>query len=103
MSRIKKNDTVTVLAGRDKGKTGKVLRVYPARQKAIVEGVNFVKKHQRKTREDQQGGVVQRESAIHLSDLALFCKGCNRLTRAGFEVLKDGTKTRYCKKCKEAL
>ena len=103
MARIRKNDTVVVLAGRDKGKTGKVLAVFPPSRKAIVEGVNFVKKHQRRTREDQTGGIVQKESSIHLSDLAIFCKGCNRPTRVGFDVLKDGTKTRFCKRCKEAF
>lgn len=103
MSRIKKNDTVVVLAGRDKGKAGKVLAVLPRRESAIVEGVNFVKKHARRTREDEKGGIVTKESTIRLSNLALFCKGCNRQTKIGFDVLKDGTKTRFCKRCKEVL
>ncbi|MGB2706400.1 MAG: 50S ribosomal protein L24 [Candidatus Omnitrophota bacterium] len=103
MARIKKNDTVMVLAGRDRGKTGKVLAVVPARNSAIVEGVNFVKKHARRTRENEKGGIVTKESVIHLSSLALFCKGCNRRTKIGFDVLKDGTKTRFCKRCKEVF
>lgn len=103
MSRIKKNDTVLVLAGRDKGKTGKILTVRPRGSMAIVEGVNFVKKHQRRTREDQKGGIVQKEGVIHMSNLAIFCKGCNRPTKIGFNILKDGTKTRFCKKCKEVF
>jgi len=103
MARIRKNDTVRVLAGRDKGKTSKVLAVVPAKDGAIVEGVNFVKKHARRTREDEKGGVVTKESVIHLSNLGLFCKGCNRQTKIGFDVLKDGTKTRFCKKCKEVF
>ena len=103
MAKIKKNDTVLILAGRDKGKTGKVLALFPDKYRAIVEGVNFVKKHTRRTRDDQKGGIVQKEATIHLSNLALFCKGCNRATRVGFDLLKDGTKTRFCKRCKEVF
>jgi len=103
MARIKKNDTVMVIAGRDKGKKGKVLTVFPSTGRALVEGVNFVKKHMRRTKEDQQGGIIQKESSINLSNLALFCKGCNRPTRVGISVLSDGTKARYCKKCKEVV
>jgi len=103
MAKIRKNDTVVVLTGRDKGKTGKILAVIPAKDGAIVEGVNIVKKHARRTREDEKGGIVTKESVIQLSNLALFCKGCNRRTRIGIDVLKDGTKTRFCKKCKEVF
>lgn len=101
MTKIRKNDTVTVLAGKDKGKTGKVLIAPSADNRAIVEGVNFVKKHVRRTREDEKGGIVQKEASIHVSNLALFCKGCNRPTKVGVNILKDGTKARFCKKCKE--
>jgi len=103
MSKIKKNDTVVVTAGRDKGKTGKVLKLWLDRHVAIVEGVNFVKKHTRRTRDDQKGGIVQKESSIHTSNLAVFCKGCNRPTKVGTDVLNDGTKTRFCKRCKEVF
>jgi len=103
MPRIKKNDVVVVLAGKDRGKSGKVLTVLPSRQKAIVEGVNFIKKHTRRSRENEKGGIVQKESPINLSNLALFCKGCNRASKISFEVLKDGTKSRYCKRCKEVF
>jgi large subunit ribosomal protein L24 len=103
MAKIKKNDTVMVLAGKDKGKTGKVLIAFPGRRRAIVEGVNFIKKHMRRTREEEKGGVIQKEASIHISNLAFFCKGCNRPTKVGFNVLKDGTKTRFCKKCKEVF
>jgi len=103
MSKIRKDDTVMVLAGKDRGKTGKVLRIFPERERAIVEGVNFVKKHMRRTREDQQGGVIQRESTINISNLAIFCKGCNRAARIGVTLLADGTKSRYCKKCNEVI
>ncbi|MBN1353682.1 MAG: 50S ribosomal protein L24 [Candidatus Omnitrophica bacterium] len=103
MAKIKKNDIVTILAGKDRGKTGKVLVVLPRLNKAIVEGVNFVKKHARRTREDEKGGIVQKESPIHLSNMAIFCKGCNGPTKIGYNTLKDGQKMRFCKKCKEVF
>lgn len=103
MNKIKKNDMVYVLAGRDRGKTGKVFRVYPQKERALVEGINYVKKHARKTQEAPQGGIVQKESSIHLSNLALFCKTCNKPSRVGFSSLTDGTKSRFCKRCKEVI
>jgi large subunit ribosomal protein L24 len=103
MLHIKKNDTVKVLAGKDKGKSGKVLKVLPAGNRAIVQGVNFTKKHQRQRRQGEQGGIIQREAPIDLSNLAVVCKGCNAATRVGRDVLKDGSKVRYCKNCKEVL
>ncbi|OGX19958.1 MAG: 50S ribosomal protein L24, partial [Omnitrophica WOR_2 bacterium RBG_13_44_8] len=86
-----------------RGKRAKVLKVFPFECRAIVEGINLVKKHRRKTREDQQGGVVSIEMPIALSNLMLFCKSCNRRTRAGFSLLKDETKARICKHCKEVI
>ncbi|MGB3057937.1 MAG: 50S ribosomal protein L24, partial [Candidatus Omnitrophota bacterium] len=77
MLHIKKNDAVKVLSGKDKGKTGKVLKVYPAKQRAIVQGVNFTKKHARKTRQDEQGGIIHREAPLRISNLSVICKGCN--------------------------
>lgn len=103
MSKIRKNDIVAVLAGKDKGKTGKVLKVLKNDNKAIVEGVNFIKRHKKRTREEQQGGVIQMEMPLHISNLAVFCKGCNRPTKIGFSLLKDGTKSRFCKKCNEVF
>jgi len=103
MNKIKKNDTVYVLAGKDRGKTGRVFRVYPLKERALVEGINYVKKHARKSQQDQKGGIIQKEMPIHLSNLALFCKRCNKYSRVGMSVLADGTKTRFCKRCKEAI
>lgn len=103
MSNIKKNDTVYVLSGRDRGKTGRVFMVLPKKGRALVEGVNYVKKHARKTKQDQQGGIVQKESPIRLSNLALYCKSCKKYTRAGVSTLGDGTKSRFCKRCKEVV
>lgn len=103
MQKIKKNDVVHVLAGRDRGKSGKVFRVMAKDGKALVEGINYVKKHMRKTKENQQGGIVHKESPIDLSNLTLFCKTCNKPAHVGMHELADGTKSRYCKKCKEVL
>ena len=103
MNKIRKNDIVYVLTGRDKGKTGKVFHVYPQKGRAMVEGINYVKKHARKTKQDQQGGIVQKESAIQLSNLALLCKTCNKPAHIGISVLADGSRSRFCKKCKEVI
>lgn len=103
MNRVKKNDTVYVLAGRDKGKTGRVFMVFPNKDRALVEGINYVKRHMRKTQADQKGGIVQKESPIHISNVALFCKTCKKPASVGINVLADGTKSRYCKRCSEAL
>lgn len=103
MLSIKKNDTVKVLAGKDKGKSGKVLKVYPSVNRAIVQGINFAIKHKRKTRQDDQGGIMHKESPINISNLAVVCKGCNRPTRVGMDILSDGSKVRFCRKCKEVL
>lgn len=103
MFKIRKNDIVIVCAGKDKGKKGKVLSIIREKNRAIVEGVNFIKKHMRKTREDQQGGIIQRESSINISNLMFFCNKCNKKTRIGFTLLKDGSKVRMCKKCREVI
>lgn len=103
MIKLKKNDTVSIITGKDRGKTGKVLAVLPKRERVIIEGINFVKKHMRKTRDDQQGGVIKKEAPMHVSNIALFCKGCNRPTKVGVNLLKDGSKSRFCKRCKEVF
>lgn len=103
MFKIRRNDTVKVISGRDRGKRGKVLSLFPKQMSVIVEGINLVKKHRRRTQQEQQAGITQIPSAIHLSNLALICKNCNKPTHAGFLILQDGTKSRICKKCKEPL
>jgi len=103
MLRIKKNDMVKVLAGKDKGKSGKVLKVFPAKGRAIVQGVNFVKKHTRRKRQDEQGGIVEQEESVNIDNLNVICKRCNRATRVGMDILSDGSKVRFCKRCKEVL
>lgn len=103
MQKIKKNDNVYVLSGKDRGKSGRVFKVYPNEGRALVEGINYVKKHARKSQANPQGGIVQKESPIHISNLALFCKTCNKPAHSGVSKLADGTKSRYCKRCKEVI
>ncbi len=103
MLKIKRTDMVQVIKGRDKGKKGKVLQVLPGAKRALVEGINLVKKHKRKTQQDQQGGIVSIESSISLANVMILCKHCNRPARIGFKTLKDETKTRFCKECSETL
>ncbi len=105
MQKIKKGDTVQVTKGKDAGKKGKVLEILRSRKglRAIVEGINLVKKHKRQTRQDQQGGIVSLEAPINLSNLMIFCKKCDRAVRVGFTLLKDQSKVRSCKSCKETI
>jgi large subunit ribosomal protein L24 len=101
---IKKNDLVYVLTGKDRGKTGKVLRVFPAKSRAIVEGLNFVQKHTRPNpQKNIKGGILPKEASIHLSNLMVVCKRCNKRARVGFSVMQDGRKVRVCKNCNELL
>ena len=103
MLRIKKNDIVAVVTGKDKGKKGKVLSVLVDKQRAVVENINLVKKAHRRTQQDQKGGIVDMEAPIHLSNLMLFCKQCNKPSRFKVSILKDGAKMRECKKCGAAI
>ena len=98
---IKKGDTVVVLSGKDKGKKGKVLAVFPKTSKAIVEGVNVASKHQKPRRQGEEGGIIKQEIAINACKLMHVCSKCNQATRIGRKVLDDGSIVRYCKKCNE--
>ena len=98
---IKKGDTVVVLSGKDKGKKGKVLAVFPKTSKAIVEGVNVATKHQKPRRQGEEGGIIKQEIAINACKLMHVCSKCNEATRIGRKVLDDGSIVRYCKKCNE--
>jgi len=102
MSNIKKGDRVIVTAGRDKGKKGEVLKIFPKEARALVQGVNVVKRHQRQT-QTQQGGIVNKESAIHLSNLAHVDPKSGGATRIGFKTLGDGRKVRFAKKSGEVI
>ena len=101
--RIKKDDLVVVRSGKDAGKKGKVLTVFSKDKRAIVERINLAKKHLRKRKEDQQSGIVEVETPVHISNLRLFCKQCNGPASFKTMVLEDKTKSRTCKKCGEAL
>lgn len=103
MLKIKKGDTVQIIKGRDKGKKGKIIMVSYETKRALVEGMNMVKKHKRKTSQDQQGGIVSIESPISVSNLMLVCKTCNKPVRVTIKKLDDNSKVRMCKSCKETL
>ncbi|MDD5568327.1 MAG: 50S ribosomal protein L24 [Candidatus Omnitrophica bacterium] len=103
MQKIKKNDIIQVIKGKDKGKKGKVIQIFNESGRALVEGINLAKKHKRQTRQDQKGGIVSIEMPMDLSNIMLVCKHCDKATRVGFLILKDGTKSRVCKSCKEAI
>ena len=96
-AKIKKGDTVVLLAGRDKGKQGAVLKVMPKEDRALVRGVNMVKRHQRQTM-NQEGGIIQKEAPIQLSNLALADPKDGKPTRVGFKILDDGRKVRFAKR-----
>jgi large subunit ribosomal protein L24 len=96
-AKIKKGDKVVVLAGRDKGKTGEVVQVMPKEERALVRGVNLVKRHQRQT-VNQEGGIISKEAPIHLSNLAYADPKDGKPTRVGFKILDDGRKVRFAKR-----
>jgi large subunit ribosomal protein L24 len=100
---VKKDDLVMVIAGKEKGKSGKVLRVLPERGQVMVETLNVVKRHTRPSRGNAQGGIIEKEAPLDASNVQLVCKGCNKPTRTGIRVLEDGSKARFCKKCSEIL
>jgi large subunit ribosomal protein L24 len=97
MRKIKKEDMVLVIAGDDRGRKGRVLKVFPQKDRVIVEGVNMVKKHTRPSQKMPQGGIMEVEAPIHISNVKLIAPKSNVATRVGFHVLKDGSKVRYCK------
>jgi len=100
---VRKGDTVLVISGKSAGRKGKVLEVFPAKSRVIIEGVNKVKRHTKPTRSMPQGGIMEKEAAMHSSNVMLFCDKCNSPTRVGKKILEDGSKVRQCKRCGEAL
>jgi len=100
---IRKGDFVQVIKGKDRGKKGRVLRVYPDLSRALVEGVNFVKKHTRPRSVDRQGGIIRMEKPLALGNVMFFCMKCEKAARIGRRGLQDGTKVRYCRKCNEII
>jgi large subunit ribosomal protein L24 len=101
MNKLKKNDNVVVIAGKDKGKTGPVREMRPKDGRAIVTGVNMIKKHQKATSAQTPAGIIDREAPIQISNLMVICKSCGKSTRVGIHFRPDGKKSRFCKKCNE--
>ncbi len=101
--KIRKGDRVKVLAGKDRGREGTVTFAYPAQNKVIVDGMNVAKKHQKPTRATQQGGIIDKEMPMAVSNVAIICSSCGKPTRIGYRVDADGTKTRICRKCEGDL
>jgi large subunit ribosomal protein L24 len=101
-AKIKKGDKVVILAGRDKGRTGEVLRVIPDENRAVVDGVNMVKRHQRQTK-DREAGIVNKPAALNLSNIALADPKDGKATRVGFKILDDGRKVRVAKRSGELI
>jgi len=100
---IRKNDTVLVIAGKDRGKKGRVRFAYPRKERLLVEGINFVKKHSRARGAVRQAGIIEREAPIHISDVMLVCNKCNKPARVGSRFLADGRKVRFCRSCGEVI
>lgn len=96
--KIKKGDTVLVISGKYRGKTGKALKAFPKEEKILVEGINIVKKHQKPKRSGEKGEIIQMPSPIHVSNVKLICKNCKKATRVGYKI-EQGQKIRICKKC----
>ena len=100
---VKKNDTVIVISGKDKGKTGEVLKAYPKTGKILVQGINIVKKHQKANKAQVESAIIEKEAAINSSKVMLYCNKCKTATRISNKILDDGTKVRVCKKCGETF
>lgn len=102
-ARIKKNDTVMVIAGRERGKTGKVLRVIPNEGRALIEQLNMVKRHQKARSPQAASGIVEKEAPLHLSNVMIMCDKCNAPVRMGKRTLDDGRSVRVCRRCGDQL
>ena len=100
---VKKNDTVVVISGKDKGKTGEVLKVYPKTGKVLVQGVNIVKKHKKANKTQAESAIIEMEAAMNSSKVMLYCTKCKNATRISNKLLEDGAKVRVCKKCGETF
>jgi large subunit ribosomal protein L24 len=103
LARVRKNDTVMIIAGKERGKIGKVLRVLPEENRAVVERLNLVKRHLKPRGPQNPGGILEKEAPVHLSNLMPMCERCNAPVRVGARVLEDGSKARVCRRCNELL
>ncbi|MGM0470793.1 MAG: 50S ribosomal protein L24 [Bacillota bacterium] len=100
---VKKDDEVKVIAGNDKGKTGKVLKAFPKDNRVVVEGVNIVHKHAQPSQDMPQGGIIEQEAPVDSSNVKLICKHCGASVKTGKKILDDGSKVRFCKECEEII
>jgi large subunit ribosomal protein L24 len=100
---IRKNDTVLVIAGKDRGKKGKVRKALPRDDKVVVEGVNMIKRHSKAGRTASQAGIIELEAPLDASNVMLVCNKCNKPARVGFRFLSDGRKARICRSCLEVI
>ena len=101
--RIRKNDQVMILTGKDKGKKGRVMKIYPEHSRILIEKINYRKVAVRRTQSNPKGGIIQMEKPLQISNVQLVCPRCSKPTRVGYTLLADGTKQRLCKKCNEVL
>ena len=101
--KIQKNDNVLIIAGKDRGKKGKVRKAMPDRDKVIVEGFNMIKRHSKTKGKTRQAGIIELEAPIHSSNVMIICNKCNKPARVGYRALEDGKKARYCRSCSEII
>lgn len=100
---VKKNDTVKVISGKEKGKTGKVIKILTKKDRVVVEKINFIKRHTKPSGAAGQGGIIEKEGAMHISNIMLVCPKCSSAVRTGYKTLEDGKKVRICRKCEEVI
>ena len=98
---IKKNDLVMVMNGKEKGKSGRILRVLPEKEKVIIEKINFIKRHSRPRGQQKRGGIIEKEAPLHISNVMLLCEKCNKPVRIGHRLIEGNKKARFCRKCSE--
>jgi len=101
--KIRKGDTVVLIAGKDRGKKGKVRRALPNEDRVIVEGLNMIKRHSRAHKAARQAGIIELEAPLHVSNIMLVCEKCGKPTRVSFRFLDDGKKVRICNSCREVI
>ena len=100
---LKRDDQVEIIAGKDKGRVGKILRIHRDSDRVVVEKINVVKRHTKPNMANQQGGILEKEAPIHVSNVMLICPKCAKAVRVGRKILEDGSKVRVCKKCDETI
>jgi large subunit ribosomal protein L24 len=101
--KIRKNDTVLIIVGKDRGKKGKVRKALPKEKKVIVEGINMIKRHSKASGQARQAGIIELEAPLDVSNVMFICGKCNKPTRIGFRFLSDGRKARICRACDEVI